>query len=330
MGRFSRLLPRLIAIAVVVTVPLLLTNCRDVASGVINAPSYAWSYVRHASIAYGALPRQSLDVYVPGGAVNRPVVVFWHGGTWMRGSKEEVRFVGAALADAGYVAIVPDYRLIPQIRFPLFIEDGALAVKWAREHARELGGDPNAIFLMGHSAGGYLAAMLALDEHYLEEAGGDADWIRGWIGVSAPYEMPYDLHFARIFLGVTGAAKWRPIDLVSERAPPALLVHGMEDRYIHPREVANFQAKLREAGASADCRIYDDVGHLGTVVNISLALPWLPATLTEVQAFIDGIVAGAPPSARDTSCPSFDGRKGSSGLRPQIPYRLPNRAGLSG
>lgn len=111
-------------------------------------------HIRCAGIPYGTDPRQSLDVYMPTpAATNRPIVVFWYGGMWIRGSKEQYRFVGAALANAGYVAILPDYRLFPQARFPDFIEDGARAVKWAHEHATELGGDPQALFLMGHSAG---------------------------------------------------------------------------------------------------------------------------------------------------------------------------------
>lgn len=128
-------------------------------------------------------------MYVPDGARNRPTVVFWYGGFWKNGSKEQYRFVGAALANAGYVAILPDYRLAPAVRFPEFVDDGALAVKWAREHASEMGGDPRSIFIMGHSAGGHLAAMLALDERYLKKVGGDASWIRGWISLSTPYEL---------------------------------------------------------------------------------------------------------------------------------------------
>jgi acetyl esterase/lipase len=160
-------------------VPALLVNCGRLAYGVINVPAYVGSYERRADIRYGDLPRQSLDVYVPAGAWNRPTVVFWYGGMWTKGSKEQYRFVGAALANAGYVAILPDYRLYPSVRFPDFVDDGALALKWAREHAAELGGDPRSIFIMGHSAGAHLAALLALDERYLRNVGGDASWIRG-------------------------------------------------------------------------------------------------------------------------------------------------------
>jgi acetyl esterase/lipase len=321
------MIPRLIALAVVVTIPLVIFNFRGVAYGLINAPTYFGSYERRADLPYGALPRQSLDVYVPRGGANRPVVVFWHGGAWVFGGKEEARFVGAALADAGYVAIVPNYRKIPHFRFPHFIDDSALAVKWAREHARELGGDPDALFVMGHSAGGYLAAMLALDEQYLAKVGGDASWIRGWIGLSVPYEMRNSLSEARVFLGVKGGAKWRPIDLVSERAPPALLVHGLEDRAIHPQEAVNIQTKLRDAGVPAECRIYEDVEHAGTVLNMSL--PVGSETLAHVQDFIEAVLAGVPErgaAERSAPCPSLEGRKTTlGGPRPKIPTRTPRR-----
>jgi poly(3-hydroxybutyrate) depolymerase len=205
---------RIAALAIIVAVPMLISNCRQVVSSAMNVPAYIGTYDRHAGIAYGALPRQTLDVYVPRGAANRPVVVFWHGGSWQRGRKEEVRFVGAALAGAGYIAILPDYRLYPEARFPQFIDDGALAVKWAREHARVHGGDPDAIFVMGHSAGGHLAATLALDERYLRKAGGQGSWIRGWIGLSAPYELRWHLPRSLSILGAHAAAEWRPIALV--------------------------------------------------------------------------------------------------------------------
>jgi len=322
-GRVSHVMSRLATSAVVIAAALVIMNLHDVASGVVNAPSYFGAYDRRPGIAYGDLRRQSLDVYVPRGGANHPVVVFWHGGTWMRGSKEEVRFVGVALAEAGYVAILPNYRLRPQVRFPDFLDDGALAVKWAREHAREFSGDPNAIFVMGHSAGGYLAAMLALDEGYLAKVGGDAGWIRGWIGLSAPYEMPGDLVLARAFLGVTGAAKWRPIDLVSEGAPPALLIHGLEDRSIHPREVASIQKKLASVSVPADCRIHEDAGHLAPVLSLSLPTRSEAVTLAQVRAFIDGAIAGT--LGRGTPCPSLEGRKVRSYGPVQIPYRTPRR-----
>src|SRR5688572_24770878 len=182
---------RIAAVAILAVIILALTHVGGIAYAIINAPSYMGWYERRPDLRFGDEPRQVLDVYVPQsqGKDLRPVVIFWYGGMWLRGSKEQYRFVGAALANSGYVAVLPDYRLYPRARFPTFIEDGALAVKWVREHAHEFGGDPNAIFLMGHSAGAHTAALLALDGRYLQKVGGDSSWLRGWIGLSGPYAL---------------------------------------------------------------------------------------------------------------------------------------------
>ncbi len=294
-----------------IAVPALLANLTRVAYAVINVPSYVGFYEHHGSIRYGDQPRQSLDVYAPHGAAGRPVVVFWHGGVWTKGSKEQYRFVGAALANAGYVAVLPDYRLFPQARFPQFIDDGALAVKWAREHASEFGGDPQSIFLMGHSSGAHLATTLALDERYLQKVGGDSSWIRGWIALSAPYELKHILPWMYLMFG-THAQEWQPISLVLNHPPPALLVHGLEDPTIHPQEMIDMAVKLRAAGVPLECRIYD-VGHAGTVLAFSPVFRVQAPTLADVQEFIDRTVkAGATssPGAGSDTCPSLRGRRG--------------------
>ena len=146
--------------------------------------------VRGAS--FGSDPRQKLDVYVPAKAMagaRLPVVVFFYGGGWVAGERAEYGFAARAFAARGYVAIVPDYRLVPGVRFPAFIQDGALAVKWARDHAAEFGGDPGRIAVSGHSAGSYIAAMLALDRHYLSDVGVDPRIIRAAALLSGPYDF---------------------------------------------------------------------------------------------------------------------------------------------
>ena len=153
-------------------VPLLLAGCTALSFAVANAPAVHSDSHRIADIAYGELRRQKLDIYVPPmqPSGQLPVVVFWYGGAWIEGSKNDYRFVGAALAELGYVTVVPDYRLYPDVRFPAFIDDGALAVRWVRENAAEHGGDPARIVLIGHSAGAHLAAMLAFNRVYLDKA----------------------------------------------------------------------------------------------------------------------------------------------------------------
>ena len=277
----------------------------------LSIPSYIGFYERHADISYGVLPRQSLDVYMPSGGVSdRPTVVFWHGGGWYWGSKEQYRFVGAALANSGYVAILPNYRLFPQARFPQFIDDGALAVRWVREHAREFGGDPGAIFLMGHSAGGHLAAMLALDDRYLQKVGGSSSWIRGWIAISAPYEWKWTLPDMHVVFGWRPIDEWRPIAHVSNRAPPALLIHGLEDPKLHPREAVHMAEALRSAGVPVECHIYWG-GHMAPVLALSPLLRFEARTLADVREFVDRAVAAGATSEPGFShpCPSVRGRK---------------------
>jgi acetyl esterase/lipase len=114
-----------------------------------------------------------LDVYYPPQAAGAPVVVFFHGGRWTLGNKAEFRFVGQALASRGFVAVIPNVRQYPKVRFPDFVDDAAHAVRWARENARGYGGDPDQLFVMGHSSGAHIAALLALNPEYLKAAGGD-------------------------------------------------------------------------------------------------------------------------------------------------------------
>lgn len=305
---------RLVVIAIIVMAHLLLANCRSVLTGAINAPARMGFHDRRGDVRYGNEHRHSLDVYVPSGASKRPVVVFWYGGFWRIGRKEQYRFVGAALAEAGYIAILPDYRLSPHVRFPQFIEDGAHAVKWAREHAHELGGDPHAIFLMGHSAGAHLAATLALDERYFEKIGGDSSWVRGWIAVSAPYELQWLLPWIAMVFDASTPELWRPIALVRKGAPPALLVHGLEDGMIHPQEVVNMTKRLRAVGVPVDCRIYEEVGHAQTVLALSPLLRFRATTLADVREFIDRTIAG---DTLQHACPGISGRKNWQQLRPQ-------------
>ncbi len=138
---------------------------------------------------FGADPRQTLDVYAPKHAslAPRPVVVFLYGGSWQGGDKALYVFVGAALARRGFVTVIPNYRLYPQVRWPAFLEDNAKAVRWARDHARDYGGDPGDLFLMGHSAGAYNAAELTFDKRWLAAVGMDpARDLRGMVGMSGP------------------------------------------------------------------------------------------------------------------------------------------------
>ncbi|HMB94824.1 MAG TPA: alpha/beta hydrolase, partial [Tepidisphaeraceae bacterium] len=162
----------------------------------LNATIPCWGYSRTSDLKYGELPRQKLDVYRPRGKpAAAPVVIFFYGGDWQSGNKSDYRFVADAFTSRGFVAVLPDYRLYPQVTFPSFVEDAALAVRWTHDNAANFGGDPRRIYLMGHSAGAHIAALLTLDEHYLKNVGLDRSAIRATAGLSGPYDFvpaPYD------------------------------------------------------------------------------------------------------------------------------------------
>lgn len=140
--------------------------------------------------AYGDAPRQTLDVYAPRRIeAPRPIAVFFYGGSWETGRRQDYEWTARALAAKGFVVVLPDYRLYPAVRFPAFLEDGALAVRWAVDHGPAYGGDPSRIVLLGHSAGAYNAVMLALDERYLKAAGVDPRTIRAVAGLAGPYDF---------------------------------------------------------------------------------------------------------------------------------------------
>jgi acetyl esterase/lipase len=248
----------------------LAAGCSSLAFTVANLPARSGRFRRQAGIAYGPEAGQGLDVYAPTGAAGAPVIVFWYGGAWVKGSKDDYRFVGATLAGLGYVAVLADYRLYPAVRFPQFVQDGALAVKWAADHAREHGGDPRRLFVAGHSAGAHLAAMLAVQPRWLQAAGVDPGAVRGLIGLSGPYALePNSAELNAIFAAPFTSADWQPAAQVTRSAPPALLLHGGDDDVVWPGQAETLAAALRAAGVPVELEIYPGRGHADIVAALS-------------------------------------------------------------
>jgi acetyl esterase/lipase len=269
---------------------LLLGSCSTTEHLLANAPT-VFDRVEHRSdLPYGQLPRQRLDVYAPRQAVMRPVVVFWYGGSWVEGSKGSYRFVGTTLAEQGFVAVVPDYRLYPQVTFPAFDEDGARAVAWVEQHVQEVGGDPRHIILMGHSAGGHTAAFLAFNHAFLKKFGADPRCIVGLVGLSGTYVLEPDP-------GVEQAAfpppyterDWQPIRFVDADAPPTLLLHGANDRDVLPQEAIQLRDALERNHVRVELHIYPHRGHGDTVASFAPLTRWRTPAVKQTVAFIQSV-----------------------------------------
>lgn len=243
------------------------------------------------AIAYGAGARRTLDIYCPHGATAAPVVIFFYGGSWQSGSKRMYRFLAAALTRRGYIVIVPDYRIYPEVTYPGFIEDGALVVRWMKDNATSFGGDPGRLFLMGHSAGAYIAAMLALDGRWLAAVGLEARRnISGWIGVAGPYDF-LPLRDATLRTVFGDAPATQPITHVAPGAPPALLLTGVNDRVVDPGNSRRLAAKLNDAGGEVTVRTYRRVGHLTIMAAFARFLQFIAPVLRDTDSFIKRIGA---------------------------------------
>lgn len=239
-------------------------------------------------LAYGKNVRHQLDVYrpvdSPGAA---PVIVFFYGGNWNSGERADYRFVGAALASRGYVVAVPDYRLYPQVRYPDFLADSALAVRWVLDHIGASGGDPQRVFLMGHSAGAYNAAMLALNPAYLTAAGADPQRVRGLIGLAGPYDfLPLIGPITKAVFGFPDTPMTtQPIHYASPAAPPALLLTGAQDDLVDPGNSTRLAARLQRHGVQARVVTYPNLGHRTLIGALSTPLRGLAPVLDDVVAF---------------------------------------------
>lgn len=262
---------------------------------VLNATVPSWGYRKTKGVVYGDEPRQKLDVYTPGRRkAGAPVVVYFYGGGWQQGGKAEAQFVAEALTSRGYVTVVPDYRLYPNVTFPAFIEDGAQAVRWARDNASKYNADPSRIYLMGHSAGAHLAALLVLDEKYLNDVGVDRTIIRGMAGMGGPYDFKATGQYGRVFAQVdpsptTGSARhsYNAMDFVDGDEPPMLLMQGTADKLVEPANASRLARRIREKGGEATCLMYRGVGHSRNLLALAWTFRWVASTLDDTTAFFE-------------------------------------------
>jgi acetyl esterase/lipase len=251
------------------------------------------SYLSRPSVAYGSAPRQKLDIYLPlapGQPAGRPLVVFFYGGSWSSGARADYRFVAEALASRGVVTLVADYRLSPEVRYPVFLQDSAAAVKWAFEHAGELAVDPRRIYVMGHSAGAYNAAMLALDPRWLLQVGLTPAQLAGWIGVAGPYDfLPIGIPEVKVaFNWPATPADSQPLVHASAQAPPTLLIAARNDVVVNPqRNTLALDQRLRQVGVIPQTHVLDRVSHVTVLAAMARPLNFLAPVTDLVSNFVN-------------------------------------------
>ena len=244
-------------------------------------------------VAYGPSPRQKLDIHTPTSTAppgGWPVAVFFYGGSWNSGERADYRFVGAALAARGVLTLVADYRLYPEVRYPDFLKDCAQALGYGLREARALGGNPKRVFVMGHSAGGYNAAMLALDARWLSGAGHTPDELAGWVGLAGPYEfLPLtNVDAQPVFFHPNYPPGTQPIAYVTRTSPPSFVGAPINDTLVSPqRSAAALGRRLQEAGVPVTLKLYERVSHQTLIGAFARPLRWLAPVLDDVVVFIE-------------------------------------------
>jgi acetyl esterase/lipase len=238
-------------------------------------------------IAYGADPHQCLDLYVPNQAAAGPLVVFVHGGGWSVGDKAIDAALGTWLAAAGFVVALTNYRLSPAVQHPAHVEDVAQAIGWCHRHAARYGADPERLYLIGHSSGAQLAALVTLDPRYLAAQELAPTVVRRVILIAG---IGYDVHegyatpeLAPFLVPVFGpaGAGWvdaAPLTYVSNATASYLLIHGLDDTDAPPAGTHLFGAALESAGVPTQVVLLPGAEH------VSVMKAAAPFVLTFLQA----------------------------------------------
>lgn len=225
---------------------------------------------------YGRAPEQVLDLYLPADPRPGRQLVFFHGGAWSSGHKNEYAFLGSALAAFGVRTAVVGYRLYPQVRYPAFVEDAAHALAWLQREGPRHGFDAGPLFLMGHSAGAHIACLLALDERYRRRAHLDDGIIRGVIALSGVYRFRPEnspLHAAIFASAAPDYEQVKPINFVGASQVPLLMLHGSKDTTVAFKTARRMQEAAVAAGQKVTLHTQSGYGHVRPLFDF---LPFMP------------------------------------------------------
>ena len=266
---------------------VLLSGCSPL--GVLNATVSSDGYKSTLNQAYGKQPRQRLDIHVPNQvSENADVVVFYYGGRWQSGNKEQYTFVADALTSKGIITVLPDYRLYPDVDWGDFIQDGASAYQWVFENIAKYNGNPKRVFVMGHSAGAHISAMVAVDESLLDNG---VKRPCGFMGLAGPYDfLPIrDADVIQVFSSAKDLKKTQPITFVNKNDPAMLLMHGKNDVSVQVGNSIRVAEHAERLGGSVATKLYDDVNHVDILISLSSTFRHVSPVLNDSVAFMQNV-----------------------------------------
>ena len=218
------------------------------------------AFPHRLDLAYGADPKQKLDVYQPKHASGAPVFIFLHGGGFREGDRAQYGYVARPFAGHGVVTVVASYRLLPYV-FPDQVDDTKLLLEWVFRHIAEYGGDPNRIYIGGHSAGAILSALVSVNRNWLAGRGLPTDLIKGYAPMSGPYDLRDATGFVADFLpDKARRAEASPVLAIQPNPPPAVIsVGSTETPFLATSR--EFAKRLKASGGQAEVIVLQGMTH---------------------------------------------------------------------
>jgi acetyl esterase/lipase len=255
----------------------LMFGCTQIKFSIVNAPEATYSGEIIEDLPYGELDRQKLDIYIPDMAKmeldSLPVIVFFHGGRWTDGSKDQYKFVGMTLSELGYVVVLPNTRLYPDVKFPIFAQDAAQALAWVHNNAHLHHGNKN-LFISGHSSGAHLGALIIADNKYLAQYSLTPNIVNAFVGLSGPYDfVPKKPDLKDMFGPPENFPKLVVTNYIDGNEPPMLLIYSDGDETVHPRNLRALKEGIAKAHGNVESIIYETGGHVATVSALSWVNP---------------------------------------------------------
>ncbi len=276
---------------IVLCTNLLLTACTGGSLAVVNTLARLGDYHVVSDQTYGTHKLNRLDIYIPDTlALSKPTIIFFYGGCWgacMNYTKEDYAFVAQALTAQGYVVVIPNYPRYPELLFAQIMTHAQNAVLWVDKHINQYGGTPEQIFLMGHSSGAHMAAMLTLNECYLPKQ--TYQHINGFIGLAGPYDfLPFTKPYQKILFGAKkNDALSQPVNYVDGTEPPMLLLYGNQDETVYPVNIENLTKKIEHSGGKVEAHRYNNIDHASILGALSIPYQKQEPILNDIVNFIN-------------------------------------------
>lgn len=269
---------------------LLLVGCTTAALKIANFPTRFGDHKVIKDVSYGDLTEQKLDIYIPPRAATekQPIIVFFYGGRWTDGTKDLYAFVGDTFAAKGYITVVADYRKYPDVKFPDFVNDGAKAVAWTYTHIQDYGGNPENLYIAGHSSGAHIGALIAADDRYLRQEGVSSNIINAFAGLAGPYDfVPEAEDLKNIFGPPENYPQMQVTTFIDGNEPPMLLLWGEDDDVVLRRNIDRLATKIKSERGQVETKIYPAVGHVGIASSLTWFYREKKPVLEDIVAYIE-------------------------------------------